>query len=146
MRSRFAKVLIWAALGWKAQAHPKRVAEWPADAPEPTNYWFGHPGGGVVELRPLVRMARKRWRIEQDYRELKEELGLDHFKGRHRLGWHHPVTLVSMAFAFLRLGQARAKKTFGVARRVKPSDFFGFFSYRRAPVVNIDQQPLNSPR
>jgi SRSO17 transposase len=117
MRSRFAKVLIWAAHGWKAQAHPKRVAEWlliewPADAPEPTDYWLGYLGGAVVGLRRLVRMARGRWRIEQDYRELKEELGLDHFEGRHWLGWHHHVTLVSMAFAFLRSEQARAKKNF----------------------------------
>jgi len=68
----------------------------------------------VVGLRRLVRMARGRWRIEQDYRELKEELGLDHFEGRHWLGWYHHVTLVSMAFAFLRSEQARAKKTSGV--------------------------------
>ena len=67
-------------------------------------------GSDVVGLRRMVRMARGRWRIEQDYRELKEELGLDHFEGRHWLGWHHHVTLVSMAFAFLRSEQARAKK------------------------------------
>ena len=117
MRSRFAKVLIWAAHGWKAQAHPERVAEWlliewPTDASEPTDYWLGHLGSVVVGLRRLVRLARGRWRIEQDYRELKEELGLDHFEGRHWLGWHHHVTLVSMAFAFLRSEQARAKKNF----------------------------------
>lgn len=47
-----------------------------------------------------------------DYRELKEELGLDHYEGRHWLGWHHHVTLVSMAFAFLRSEQARFKKNF----------------------------------
>ena len=117
MRSRFAKVLIWAAHGWKAQAHPERVAEWlliewPADASEPTDYWLGYLGGAAVGWRRLVRLARGRWRIEQDYRELKEELGLDHFEGRHWLGWHHHVTLVSMAFAFLRSEQARAKKNF----------------------------------
>jgi len=47
-----------------------------------------------------------------DYRELKEELGLDHYEGRHWLGWHHHVTLVSLAFAFLRSEQARSKKNF----------------------------------
>jgi SRSO17 transposase len=117
MRSRFARVLTWAAHGWQAHAHPERVAEWlliewPAEAPEPTDYWLGHMGSDAVGLRRLVRMARGRWRIEQDYRELKEELGLDHFEGRHWLGWHHHVTLVSMAFAFLRSEQARAKKNF----------------------------------
>ena len=63
-------------------------------------------------LRRLVRVARARWRVELDYRELKEELGLDHDEGRHWLGWHHHVTLVSMAFEFLRCEQARAKKNF----------------------------------
>src|ERR1035437_8052948 len=60
--------------------------------------------------RRLVKTARARWRVEMDYRELKEELGLDHYEGRHWLSWHHHVTLVSMAFAFLRTEQAQAKK------------------------------------
>jgi len=47
-----------------------------------------------------------------DYRELKEELGLDHYEGRHWLGWHHHVTLVGIAFAFLRSEQTRSKKNF----------------------------------
>jgi SRSO17 transposase len=55
-------------------------------------------------------MAKSRWRIELDYRELKEELGLDHYEGRHWLGWHHHVCLVSIAYAFLRAEQARIKK------------------------------------
>lgn len=58
-----------------------------------------------------MRAARGRWPIEQDYRELKEELGLDHFEGRGWPGWHHHVTLVTLAFAFLRHEQQRFKKT-----------------------------------
>jgi len=70
-------------------------------------------------------MAHARWRIEMDYRELKDELGLDHFEGRHWLGWHHHVTLVTLAYAFLRFEQARLKKTSGatlpqVRRRLQP--------------------------
>jgi SRSO17 transposase len=63
-------------------------------------------------LRPAVHAARGRWKIEQDYRELKDELGLDHFEGRGWLGWHHHVTLVSLAFCFLRSEQTRSKKNF----------------------------------
>jgi SRSO17 transposase len=51
----------------------------------------------------LVRWAKMRWRIEHDYRELKHGLGLDHFEGRTWRGWHHHVTLVTAAQAFLTL-------------------------------------------
>ena len=117
MRSRFAQVKVWAAHGWKRQEHPKRVMEWlliewPEDAAAPTDYWLAQLGEQSLGLRRLVKTARARWRVEMDYRELKEELGLDHYEGRHWLGWHHHVTLVSMAFAFLRTEQAQAKKNF----------------------------------
>lgn len=117
MRARFAQVKIWAAHGWRRQEHPQRVMEWlliewPEDAPAPTDYWLAQLGKQPLGLRRLVKTARARWRVEMDYRELKEELGLDHYEGRHWLGWHHHVTLVSMAFAFLRTEQVRAKKNF----------------------------------
>jgi SRSO17 transposase len=117
MRSRFAQVKVWAAHGWKRQEHPQRVMEWlliewPEEAAAPTDYWLAQLGGQSLGLRRLVKIARARWRVEMDYRELKEELGLDHYEGRHWLGWHHHVTLVSMAFALLRSEQARAKKNF----------------------------------
>ena len=54
-------------------------------------------------LVELVRLAKLRWRVEHDYRELKDALGLDHFEGRSFRGWHHHVTLVSLAHAFLTL-------------------------------------------
>jgi SRSO17 transposase len=50
----------------------------------------------------MVRLAHGRWAVEVDYRQLKEELGLDHYEGGHWLGWHHHVTLVSRAYLFLR--------------------------------------------
>ncbi|WP_342399144.1 transposase [Streptomyces profundus] len=51
----------------------------------------------------LVRTAKLRWRIENDYREMKQALGLAHFEGRTWPGWHHHVTLVSVAHAFCTL-------------------------------------------
>ena len=117
MRSRFAQVQVWAAHGWRRQAHPQRVREWlliewPEGAAAPSDYWLAQLGDQALGLRRLVKIARARWRVELDYRELKEELGLDHYEGRHWLGWHHHVTLVSLAFAFLRAEQARSKKNF----------------------------------
>jgi SRSO17 transposase len=114
-RSRFIQLKVWAAHGWRAQKHPQRVAEWlliewPEGEAEPTKYWLAQLGPSRPGLRRLVKMAHARWRIEMDYRELKDELGLDHFEGRQWLGWHHHVTLVTLAYAFLRSEQARLKK------------------------------------
>ena len=112
---RSAALPVRAAHGWSRQDHPQRVAEWlliewPDGADAPSDYWLAQLGDQLVGLRRLVKTARARWRVELDYRELKEELGLDHYEGRHWLGWHHHVTLVSLAFAFLRSEQARVKK------------------------------------
>jgi len=85
--------------------------EWPPDEAAPPS--TGWPTSGASRwARRLVRLAKGRWRIEQDYRELKDELGLDHFEGRSWPGWHHHVTLVSMAYAFSGAGTGpRQKKT-----------------------------------
>jgi SRSO17 transposase len=116
-QSRFALVKVWAAHGWRAQKHPERVPEWlliewPKEAEHPLKYWLAQIGPRSPRLRHYVKLARARWRIELDYRELKDELGLDHFEGRHWLGWNHHVTLVTIAYAFLRAEQARRKKNF----------------------------------
>jgi SRSO17 transposase len=89
-RSRFALLKVWTAHGWQQQLHPLRVmewrlVEWPQDETEPTKYWLAQLGTQALGLRRCVRIAKARWRIEQDYRELKEELGLDHYEGRQWL-------------------------------------------------------------
>lgn len=115
LTSRFARFLVWCAHEYQrgGPCAPREeicLVEWPADQPAPTKYWLADLRGEPLGLRRLVRLAKGRWRIEQDYRELKDELGLDHFEGRSWTGWHHHVTLVSMAYAFLVLERARAKK------------------------------------
>jgi SRSO17 transposase len=75
------------------------LAEWPAEADEPTDYWLSNlPASTPIE--ELTRLAKIRWRIEHDYRELKTGLGLDHFEGRSFTGWHRHVTLAALAQAF----------------------------------------------
>lgn len=114
--SRFAWREVWAAHGWsRADKEPgaREVAlvEWPAKAGRPVKYWLAwSPRAGDGALWELVAAAKERWRIEQDFRELKEELGLDHFEGRSWQGWHHHITLVTAAFAFLRAEGLRIKK------------------------------------
>jgi len=76
------------------------LCQWPEDEQEPTKYWLANLPAETT-LAELVRLAKLRWRIELDYRELKDALGLDHFEGRSFRGWHHHVTLVSLAHGFL---------------------------------------------
>jgi SRSO17 transposase len=60
-----------------------------------------------ASLKALVRFARSRWPIEQQYRELKDELGLDHFEGRSHRGWNHHAVLAALTFTFLQLERRR---------------------------------------
>ena len=75
------------------------LVEWPDDKDEPTDYWLSNMDDDTP-LAELVRLAKIRWRIEHDYRELKTGLGLDHFEGRSFTGWHRHVTLTVLAQAF----------------------------------------------
>jgi SRSO17 transposase len=78
------------------------IAEWPPDAPEPVKYWLSNLDART-SLKTLVRLAKLRWRVEHDYRELKTGLGIDHFEGRSFVGWHRHVTLTVLAQAFCTL-------------------------------------------
>jgi SRSO17 transposase len=78
------------------------LAEWPQGEPEPVKYWLANLPADTP-LQQLVGLAKLRWRVEHDYRELKDALGLDHFEGRSFKGWHHHVTLVSVAHGFVTL-------------------------------------------
>jgi SRSO17 transposase len=78
------------------------------DAAAPTGYWMSNLPL-TTPVAELVRLAKMRWRIEHDYRELKHGLGLDHFEGRTWRGWHHHVTLVTAAQAFLTLRRLSPK-------------------------------------
>jgi len=75
------------------------LAEWPPEADEPANYWLSTQPADTP-IAELARLAKIRWRIEHDYRELKTGLGLGHFEGRSYLGWHRHVTLAVLAQAF----------------------------------------------
>ncbi|HYN64396.1 MAG TPA: IS701 family transposase [Candidatus Limnocylindrales bacterium] len=76
------------------------LAEWPAGKDEPVKYWLSNLPADT-SLQALVRAAKLRWRVEHDYRELKQCLGLDHYEGRTYRGLHHHLTCVTVAHAFL---------------------------------------------
>jgi SRSO17 transposase len=78
------------------------IAEWPDGRDEPTDYWLSNLPADTDPER-LARLARLRWTIELDYKQLKGHLGLDHYEGRSWLGWHHHTALVTAAHGFLTL-------------------------------------------
>jgi SRSO17 transposase len=73
-----------------------------ADGPK---YWLSDLPASTP-LKTLVAFAKLRWRVERDYQELKQEIGLDHFEGRTWRGFHHHATLCAVAHAFLALRRA----------------------------------------
>ncbi len=105
--SRFVFAHVRAAHDWqKATPCPPReellIAEWPSDKDEPIDYWITNLPADTERER-LARLARLRWKIELDYKQLKGELGLDHYEGRSWIGWHHHTALVTVAHGFLTL-------------------------------------------
>jgi SRSO17 transposase len=118
LRSRFARTIVWLANGLvqgkTTRVEPEQLLiEWPAKKKEPLKFWLSSLDPKIAR-RTLIRRAKGRFRIEQDYREMKNELGLDHFEGRAWQGWHHHVTLVAMAYCFLMLERMGDKKNFWI--------------------------------
>jgi SRSO17 transposase len=117
LTSRFLSVRVRPSHGYHAGEPPHKevwlLIEWPSAEPEPTKYFLCDLPPSYT-LRRLVRVTKCRWAIEQDYHQLKEELGLDHYEGRTWAGWHHHVTLTMLAHAFLTLEAQRTKKNFWV--------------------------------
>jgi SRSO17 transposase len=76
------------------------LVEWPEGEAEPTRYWLSTLPE-EISFRRLVDLAKLRWRIERDYQELKQEVGLGHYEGRGWRGFHHHATLCIAAYGFL---------------------------------------------
>jgi len=111
MTSRFAFVRVRAGnrLGGRVPWPPREewlIVEWPEGAAQPTDYWISNLPEDTPPER-LARLARLRWKIELDYKQLKGELGLDHYEGRSWLGWYHHTALVTAAHGFLTLERMR---------------------------------------
>ena len=81
------------------------LCEWRHNDSEPTKFWLSNLPARA-SIHTLVRFAKLRWRVERDYQELKQEIGLDHFEGRTWRGFHHHATLCAVAHGFLALRRA----------------------------------------
>src|SRR5882757_3677353 len=108
LSSRFARVRV--RVGYN-KLIPEKLSpewlliEWPEGEAEPTKYWLSTLPENV-SFTQLVDLAKLRWRIERDYQELKQEVGLGHYEGRGWRGFHHHATLCIAAYGFLIAEQA----------------------------------------
>jgi SRSO17 transposase len=136
LASRFAAVRVRPAHDDFRRSEPRAeewlLAEWPEGEGEPTKYWLSTLPE-TAPLEELVATAKLRWRVERDFEELKQELGLGHFEGRGWRGFHHHASLCIAAYGFL------------VAERCRFSPP-GWRPRLRAPERPADYRPRNSPR
>jgi len=134
-RSRFGAVRVRTAHRHGSSAAPGQeewlLYEWPAGKEGPTKFWLSSLGA-ETSLKSLVRLAKMRWRVERDYQEMKEELGLDHYEGRTWIGFHHHATLCAVAHAFLALRRA-----------LFPPEENPMDAPRRPPRPSSDSAPAN---
>ena len=102
LQSRFARVRVRVApiRGAARFAEETLLIEWPKDEAAPTKFWLATLDRNM-SFRGLVDIAKLRWRIERDYQDLKQEIGLGHYEGRGWQGFHHHGTLSIAAYGFL---------------------------------------------
>jgi len=101
------------------------LVEWPEADAEPAKYWLSSEPAGTPLLE-LVAKAKLRWRVERDYQELKDEIGLDHYEGRGWRGFHHHASLCIATYAFIVAERARLSPP-------SPRSLFGI----KEPAVSI---------
>ena len=122
LAGRVAWLRVWPAHGWATGdcAHEDPIWLLIEEAADGTiKYAFSNLPTDTPRIK-AVRLWCERWKIEQGYQQMKEELGLDHFEGRSWRGFHHHAVLVMLAFGFLALEQRRAK-TQPTPKKSRPS-------------------------
>jgi SRSO17 transposase len=139
LSGRFAAVRVRHAGGniGKARLRPQQwlLIEWPAGDADPLKYYLSTLPEDIA-LNDLVAQAHMRWRIERDYQDLKQELGLGHYEGRGWRGFHHHATLSIAAYGFLVTERLAAGKSVGAKKN---------FVVSRIPALPADYIPRGSP-
>lgn len=119
LSSRFARLRVRVAQGDQPRAEEWLLVEWPKGEAEPTRYFLSTLPAGI-SFKELVSVVKMRWRIERDYRELKQEVGLGHYEGRNWRGFHHHASLCIAAYAFLMLERFSGSKKNAARLKMPP--------------------------
>lgn len=138
LSSRFAAVRVRPAHRDTLRSEPRPeewfMVEWPEDEAEPTKYWFSTLPDDML-LADLVEITKLRWRIERDFQNLKQELGLGHYEGRGWRGFHHHAALCIAAYGFLI-----------TERSLVPPSGPRFTTIRQTPALPDGYRPRGSAR
>jgi len=139
LESRFAAVRVRPAHRDTLRSSPRDeewlLVEWPKDDIVPRKYWLSNLPPAAT-LQQLVKAAQMRWRIERDYQELKDELGLGHYEGRSWRGFHHHATMSIAAYGFLIAERGAFSPSSGIHAAFKKSVLPKDFRPRGAPGEN----------
>lgn len=109
LRSRFARLRVKAAHRDRPREEEWLIIEWAEGAAEPAHYWLSNLPKNMP-WQAMIDTVMGRWRIERDYQELKQELGLGHYEGRNWRGFHHHASLCIAAYGFLMLERLSGRK------------------------------------
>ena len=151
LSSRFARVRVRPAHRDYDLTAPRPeewlLIEWPQGEAEPAKYWFSTLPEGI-DFTSLVDITKLRWRIERDYLDLKQEIGIGHYEGRGWRGFHHHATLCIAAYGFLIRERAafppsgpRQREGSVLPRRPGPR---GASDPTRAPRRKLDRHPAKA--
>ena len=94
------------------------LIEWPEGEAEPAKY-FLTTAPEEAALAQMVFVTKMRWRIERDYHDLKQEVGLGHYEGRGWRGFHHHATLSIAAYGFLMAQRLKAGRDVGGKKKLR---------------------------
>jgi SRSO17 transposase len=109
LSSRFARLRVRAAHRDQPRDEQWLIIEWARGADEPGHYWLSNLSSGLT-WQAMLDTVMSRWRIERDYEQLKQELGLGHYEGRNWRGFHHHASLCIAAYGFLMLERLAGSK------------------------------------
>ena len=82
LSSRFARVRVRAAHRDQPRDEEWLIIEWAEGVDEPAHYWLSNLPSRMA-WQAMADTLMGRWRIERNYEELKQELGLGHYEGRN---------------------------------------------------------------
>ncbi|MGH7112813.1 MAG: hypothetical protein ACREFK_20620 [Stellaceae bacterium] len=96
----------------------------------------------AITLPALVRVAGRRWTIEECFEAGQQEVGLGDYEIRSWHGWYRHITLAMLALAFLAALRARLSHDAGAGKKGSPDlDLWSISARLRSAVSSPSSRP-----